>query len=162
MQLYKLTKEYESALNDLSSMEDLTPEMVADSLAALQGEVEEKGRAVAAFTLNVDADITALKEHEAAIAAKRKALEKRRDWMRDYLRENMERCGITKIESPYFNITLTKPRKQVVIDDESALPRDYMRVVESPDKTLIKQALDDKYTVPGAHLGEGKPGLRIK
>lgn len=162
MKLYELSEQYESALNELSNMEDLTPEVVTDSLAALKGDLEEKGRAVAAFTLNVDADIKTLKDHEDAIAAKRKTLEKRRDWMRDYLRENMEKCGITKIESPYFNITLTKPRKAVVIDDETALPRDYMRVVESPDKSLIKRAMDDGYEVPGAHMGEGKPGLRIK
>lgn len=162
MQLYKLADEYQQALNDLHSMDDLTPEIIEDSLAGMVGEIEDKSKAVAAFTLNIDAQISMLKEHEANISAKRKALEKRRDWMRDYLRENMERCGISKIESPYFNITLTKPRKQVVIDDESKLPRDYMRVVESPDKTLIKKAIDDGYEVPGARSVDSKPGLMIK
>lgn len=162
MQLYKLADEYQQALNDLHNMDDLTPEIIHDSLAGMVGEIEDKSKAVAAFTLNIDAQISMLKEHEATISAKRKALEKRRDWMRDYLRENMERCGISKIESPYFNITLTKPRKQVVIDDESKLPRDYMRVVESPDKTLIKKAIDDGYEVPGARMVDGKPGLMIK
>ena len=161
MKLYEIAKEYEGALNALSEM-DLTLEVVEDTLSAIKGEVVDKGRAVGAYILNLEADIGTLKEHESRIAARRKSLETRLNWLREYLRENMEKCGIKKIESPFFTATLLPPKESVVIDDLSLIPPDYKRIKEEADKTLITKAIKDGYEVKGAHLAPGKPGIRIK
>ena len=60
MSLYHMTEQYRAALAELSDA-DLPEEVVADTLEALEGELVQKGQAVAAFALNLGAEIEAIK-----------------------------------------------------------------------------------------------------
>ncbi len=82
----------------------------------------------------------------------------------EYLRNNMEASGISKIQCPLFSITLVAGRDSVAISDESAIPDDFLNVktVISPDKTAIAKALKDGQEVAGASLQRGQSSIRIK
>ena len=84
--------------------------------------------------------------------------------MREYLRTNMESCGISKITCPLFSITLGKPSKMVLITDEDKIPPDYLNIKTSvsPMKAEILKALKNGESVPGAEMGESKSRLIIK
>lgn len=103
-------------------------------------------------------------QHER-ISDRRKALEKRAENMREYLRTNMEKAGISEIKAldGSFTAKLGKGRPSVVIDDEDALPGDseFVRWTKAPNKTAIADAIKAGQEVPGAHL-ETKPSLTIK
>ena len=161
--LYQMVDEYREALAGLADM-DLDDQTMADTLEGLQGELVVKGQNVAAFALNLEAEARAMKEAEQRIAKRRRALENKSKHLRDYLRINMERSGITEISAndKSFKVKLMKGRPSCVIDDESALPPDYIEEVKTTkvDKRLITQAIKDGYEVPGAHL-ETKPALKI-
>lgn len=161
--LYQIVDEYRDALNELADM-DLDEQALADTLEGLQGEVTVKGQNVAAFILNMEAEAAAVKEVEQRLAKKRRAMENRSKSLRDYLRMNMERSGITEISAndKSFKVKLMKGRPSCVIDDEKALPPNYIEEVRTTkvDKRLITQAIKDGYEVPGAHL-ETKPALKI-
>lgn len=163
MKLYQLADEYQQALEVLDDPE-LPEEVVRDTLEALQGGLVQKGQAVAAFALNLAADIEALKAHEKRVAAKRKSLEGREEWLRTYLKSNMERCGISEIKAidGTFTAKLGKGRPSVVIDDEKLIPDDseFVRWTRSVDKTAIAAAIKAGQEVPGAHV-ETRPSLRI-
>jgi hypothetical protein len=143
---------------------ELPEEVVRDTLEALQGGLVQKGQAVAAFALNLSAEIEALKAHEKRVAAKRKTLEAREAWMREYLKSNMERCGISEIKAidGTFTAKLQKGRPSVVIDNEQLIPddSDFVRWTRSVDKTAIAAAIKNGQEVPGAHI-ETRPALRI-
>jgi hypothetical protein len=162
--LYQMVDEYREALTGLADM-DLDDQTLADTLEGLQGELVVKGQNVAAFTLNLEAEAAAMKEAEQRIAKRRRALENKAKGMRDYLRINMERAGITEISANdmSFKVKLMKGRPACVIDDEGSLPPDYIEEVTTTkvDKRLITQAIKDGYEVPGAHL-ETKPALKIE
>lgn len=162
--LYHMTEEYRQALQELSDA-DLPEDVVRDTLEALGGELIKKGEAVAAFALNLGAEIDAIKAVEKRISDRRKALEKRADNMREYLRTNMEKAGISEIKAldGSFTAKLGKGRPSVVIDDEDALPDDseFVRWTKAPNKTAIADAIKAGKEVPGAHL-ETKPSLTIK
>ena len=51
-----------------------------------------------------------------------------------------------------------------VVDDESALPDDYVRVKTtiSPDNVAILSALKEGVEVPGAHMAKTASSVRIK
>lgn len=161
--LYHMAEQYQQALIALSDPE-LPEEVVADTLEALEGELVQKGQAVAAFALNLGAEIEAIKAVEKRISERRKALEKREQRMRDYLRDNMERCGITEIKAVdgSFTAKLAKGRPSVVVDDESLIPDDssYVRWKREVSKTAIAEAIKNGQDVPGAHI-EIKPSLRL-
>lgn len=163
MSLYHMAEQYRTALAELTDAE-LPEEVVADTLEALEGELIQKGQAVAAFTLNLQAEIDAIKAVEKRISDKRKSLEKREAHLRDYLRVNMEKAGITEIKAidGSFTAKLQKGRPSVVIDDESLIPDDseYVRWKREVNKTAIAAAIQAGAEVAGAHL-ETRPALRL-
>jgi hypothetical protein len=163
MSLYHMTENYRAALVDLSDPE-LPEEVVADTLEALEGELIQKGQAVAAFALNLAAEVEAIKTVEKRIVERRRALENRVERVREYLRANMERAGITEIKAldGSFTAKLAKGRPSVVVDDESLIPDDseFVRWKREVSKTAIADAIKAGQEVPGAHI-EVRPSLRL-
>lgn len=153
--LYTIADQY---LQDLAKLQDLDmdPQTVADTLESLQGDLEAKATNVAMFVRNMEALAEQIKQAEAQMAARRKAIESRAESVRDYLLHNMQRTGISKIESPWFKIALRNNPPSVVVDDPELIPARYMRQAEppppAPDKKEIKAAIEFGENVPGARL----------
>lgn len=163
MKLYELTQQYSKALTVLSDT-DLPPEVVQDTLEGLQGEIQEKGKNVAAYFQNLEADVEAMKAAEQRIAQRRKAIENRVRQMKDYLLRNMEESGITEISCPEFTVKLGKNPASVEVDDINLLPERFVarKVVESPDKKAIKEMIQSGSEVPGARLITDKKRLIVR
>jgi hypothetical protein len=144
--------------------EDLPEDVLADTLESIQGEFEDKGIALGSVVQNIEAEIDALKAHKATIDQKIKTRTNKIAWLKNYLRENMTASGINKIECPLFSVTMRKPSKTVVVDDEDLVPDDYMsvKVVTAPDKKAIAAALKEGEEIPGCRLAEGQAGIIIK
>jgi len=158
LSLYELSSTYLEALDNLTDPElDLPIEAVNDTLEALGDEMETKAINVTKFMRNMEATAKAIKEAEAEMARRRKSLENRIKWMKDYLKGSMEHTGITKIECPYFKLSIQKNPASVVINDEKAIPDQFKEQVISwkIDKTAIKNALKTGETVTGAVLANG-------
>ena len=158
--LYQIADLY---LQDVAKLQDLDldEQTISDTLDGLSGTFEEKATNVALFTRNLEVLADQIKQAEQAMAARRKALENRADRIRKYLLENMQRTGITKIESPWFKIALAKNPPSVVVDDEDTLKfahPEFVKVVttESLDKTAIKEAIKAGQIVEGAHLQQSE------
>lgn len=157
--LYVLTAEYEAALAELAEL-DLPEDVVADTLEGLAGTLELKAQNVAAFVRNLEATAEAIKTAEGGMAKRRKAIENRSSGIRKYLLDNMLRAGITKIECPYFTLSIQKNPPSVVIDNPEELPQHFMKIPEppppTPDKTAIASAIKGGESVPGAHIEQGQ------
>ncbi|TQV82822.1 siphovirus Gp157 family protein [Aliikangiella coralliicola] len=164
MNLYKISKDYQDAFLAMADMDELDEEIINDTLSGIETEFNDKAIAVSGFFQNIEADIKAMKDAEKRIAARRKSKEKLVARMKDYLRENMEQCGIQKIECPEFRITLRKAMDVVTIDEIDDLPEDYVKtkIEKSADKTKLKADLKEGKSIPGAHLSKGKRSLLIK
>jgi uncharacterized protein YeeX (DUF496 family) len=163
MKLYEITDKYESAINELSKIEGLDQETINDTLESIEGEIVEKGKNVAAYFQNLDSSIREMKEAEKRIADRRKAMEKQSEGLKDYLRFNMEKSGVTKIECAEFKVTLGKPSKIVEVDIDQIDDGFIGRVVtEKVDKALVKKYLTSGEEVKGARLVDGKSRLIIK
>lgn len=161
--LFVLAKEHR-ALSDKLHDCDLDEQTILDTLEGESGDLVEKGKNVAAVFRNLESDAKQIKEAEQQLADRRKAIEKRAASLKEYLKTNMELSGIQKIECPWFVVSIAQNPEAVTVDDESAIPRDYFKEIPASfvlDKVLLKQAIKDGYTVPGAHLSRGT-SLRIK
>lgn len=152
--LYVLASEYMAVAEMLSDM-DLDSQTIHDTLESISGDLESKAINTAMFVRNLEASAAAIKEAEAAMSARRKAIENRAASVRQYLLDNMTRTGITKIECPFFKIAVRTNPESVVIDDESTIPADYLREIPAryePDKSAMKAAMQDGFAIPGARL----------
>ena len=153
--LYQIADAY---LQDVAKLQDmeLDEQTVSDTLDGLSGELEVKATNVAMFVRNLESLADQIKQAEAAMAARRKAIETRADNISKYLLDNMIRTGITKIESPYFKISVKSNPPSVVVDDAALIPSKYLRQAPppppAPDKKEIKAALEFGEKVPGCHL----------
>ena len=156
--LYEISQTYREALDVLTDPEnDLPAEVIADTLEGLQGTLEVKAIAVAQFFKNLESTAVAIKEAEQHMSQRRKAIENRVTSMKDYLKQNMESCGIQKIESPWFALSIAKNPVAVDVLDETAIPDQFVEIVTTRkiDKTAIKKAIESGAEVPGAVLTRG-------
>lgn len=154
--LYQIAAEYREQLAQLADL-DLPPEVVADTVESMQGEVEAKLRAVIAYSLELD-----ILANGAADAAKRmqdraKALQSRVDVLREYALYAMQLTGISEVITDEFAAKLAKKPPSVLILEGAELPDEFMRVktTREPDKALIKAALLAGRDVVDARLISG-------
>ena len=161
--LFEIATAYRALAEKLHDT-DLPDEVIEDTLEAESGDLVEKLTNIGFVIRNIDAEVSAMKDAEEKIAARRKSKENRIARLKAYALANMLSTGKTKIESPYFVISLRNNPESVVIDAESQIPQDYMREIPARfevDKQLVKQAIKDGYTVPGCHLTRTQ-SLQIK
>lgn len=161
--LFALTTEYREAAMKLAEL-DLPPEVVADTLESLSGELETKAQGVAMMARSLEADAAAVKQWSKDAADRAKAIESRAESLRDYLARCMEACGIEKISGPGVELSFRKS-SAVVIDGADLIPTEYMRQKPAPDPEPDKKAIADAIKagveVAGAHI-EQRRSLQIR
>ena len=137
---------------------------IHDTMQGIEAEFNDKALAVSHIILNFNSDIAALDVEIDRLTDRKRVIANRQKEIKEYLRTNMDAAGITKISCPLFSITFAKGRESVVVDDESAIPDDLMRVKTdmSPDKTAIAALLKSGGEVPGARLERGQSTIQIK
>lgn len=162
--LYELTDYYNKALTELLEIDGLDNDVFADTMSSIEGELLDKGKNVAAYFQNLDADIDAMKAAESRIKARRVIIESKSARLKEYLRFNMEQAGITKIECSEFSVSLRKGVDSVEVMDESLIPTQFIneKITRTPDKNSIKAAIKKGEEVEGARLVKGKSSLIIK
>ena len=162
--LYNIAAEYRAAAEKLAEL-DLDTETIADTLEGLSGDLETKAQNVAFLARNLESTAAAIKQAEADMAARRKAMENRADGLKRYIFESMKFAGIEKIECPHFRLSIKNNPAAVEIFEPGLVPASFMRTPEppppAPDKTAIKEALKAGQDVPGARLTSGQR-LEIK
>jgi predicted transcriptional regulator len=162
-QLYKISEDYQG-LMELVESGEVTTDMIADTLEGVQGMFEEKANAVVTIANQYERNLEMVQYEIDRLTAMKKALQGQRDSLKEYLRENMERTGITKIECPLFKITLRKATQTCEVLSEVDLPDDYVSVKTTiaPDKRKILADLKAGKEIPGAILATGKTSILIK
>ena len=156
--LYLLANEYRDAAMTLADL-DLPPEVVADTLESLSGDLEVKAQNVALMVRSFEAEAAAMKQWAKDANERAKAMEARAERMRDYLAGNLIVAGIEKISGPGISVGWRKS-SAVVIDEAGLIPAEYMRQKPppepEPDKKAIGDAIKAGLVVPGAHIEQRK------
>jgi len=156
--LYEISHDYLKALDLFTDPEaDIPLEAALDTLEGIEDQLQDKAVNVAKFMQNLEATAKAIKEAEQQMARRRRAMENRVRWLRDYLKYSMEAAGVTKIESPWFRLAVQKNPEAVEITNEAVVPADYKSEVVTVriDKATIREALKSGIEVPGAVLTQG-------
>lgn len=162
--LYNISEKY-ARLVEMSLDEDQPESMkeaIKNTLEAIEDDLNTKGINIAHVLQGYDNDIEVIKSERARLAEKIKTITRYKENLRNYLRENMERCNINKIMSPLFSVTLGKPSKSVIIDDIERIPDNYIIFEKKAKKKELKAAIEKGHTISGAYIEEGKHRIIIK
>jgi len=159
MKLYELTGSY---LQVLEMADELDPDVFADTLTSIQEAIEDKAENTAKLIKNLSADIDALKAEEKRLADRRKSLENKVNWLKQYLQQQMEFAGIDKVKRPTLTISIQNNPPSVEITNEKSVPSDFM-IPQDPkiDKKAILERLKNGEQIAGCALKQTK-GLRIR
>src|SRR5690554_3648844 len=95
MKLYELSQAYQ---NLLDMQDELDKQTFADTLESIQDEIEYKAENTAKMIRAMEAEAKALKEEEERLAHRRKLIEKRIKWLKEYLIENLEIAGKDQVK----------------------------------------------------------------
>lgn len=153
--LYEIASDYKKAIQELENM-DLPIEAIRDTLEGMQGDLAVKARNIIAFAQNLEALAEEIKKAEENMSHRRKVIQNRAESIREYVKDCMENAGVTKVETPWFAISVKKNPPSVEIVDEMAIPEIYKKTPPpppaKPDKKLIADILKGGQEVPGAKL----------
>lgn len=155
--LYQLSVDYQMLLQRLSDA-DLDATTIADTidstglLDSFQDKaqnIEYVARSLEMFSPAIDAEIKRLKELKASRENKATAL-------REYLKTNMVKCGIDRIDAGLFKIRIQANPPSVEVYEPGLITNQYMRQPPipppAPDKNLIARDLKLGMEVQGARL----------
>jgi|ERR1700727_1972633 len=162
MKLFEIATEYQNIF--ANTFDEETGEVNENAIALLEilkDDIKEKGIAVASYIKNLDAERKAIEEAKKAMAEREARLDRRVTYLTSYLQSNMERCGISEINCPYFAIKLKKCPVSVDVLDENAIPETYKKTksLVSVDKVKLKEEMLAGVIVQGAAL---KQNMRLE
>jgi hypothetical protein len=155
-----------------------TTEALQLALDSLQIDFQEKALGCAHYVLNEEADIDAIDTELERLKKMKQSKENKIEWLKAYLKTQMEIIGKDKIQTPLRKIAIQNNPKSVNITDENIIPDAYKKftvtlsdskylqdvLIAAPDskvdmsisKTKIKEALEQGVGVQGAEIIQGK------
>lgn len=159
LKLYEIANEYQKAFDKLSEME-LSPEVVADSLAAIGGQFEDKAKAVVSYIKNLECEILAIQAASSMLEKRHDAHREKAEALKKYLLKSMQSIGLDKINDPINPVSLRKNPPKLVIDNEETLKAYtalWKKIPETQelDKKMLKDCLSSDMKIEGAHLERG-------
>lgn len=143
-----------AAYPELAEDEDLRADMLEGSTSAY-----EVLRRLVGIERDADSMAKAVAARISDLQARKARNEKRKEAMRALMLRVMRAADIKKAPLPEATVSVGRKAASVEIEDETSIPPRFLRVVKSPDKTAIKEALLAGKAVRGAKMGE--PGETI-
>ncbi|MEX5606864.1 siphovirus Gp157 family protein [Pseudomonas protegens] len=185
-ELYALTGQM-AALAALADTDDEgLRQAIQDTMDGIKGEFEVKADSIVMLRRNIEGDIDAIDKEVDRLNELKRIKKNTVGQISDYLRRNMEAADIKSIKRPLFTITLALSPEKVIVDDEKAVPDEFvsLKSVITPDKKTIAVRLKEirdhneavrKRMAAGedaeaelleepswAHLERGESSIRIK
>lgn len=159
--LFDITKEFQQ-LYELATDPEVDPDVFSDTLEALTGELEVKGRGYVCVIKQLEMEAKQAKEISQQFTDKQKLRENRIKHMKDTLLYAMTKIGMDQIEAGEWTIKVQKNGglQPMVINGE--VPHNYTIIVEEPNKEKIRKALENGEKLDFAHLEERGKHISIK
>lgn len=162
--LYKITDKFIGLMNKAESGE-LTEEEYNKLGEELAIELQNKGTNIVGYALNEESLIDAIDIQIKRLQEFKKSKQNNLDKFKEYVKDNMERLGITKMDTELGTLSIAKNPMSVEIINEDEIPKEYKQevITEKIDKTAIKKHFKETgEMIPGINIIDDKTSLRIK
>lgn len=149
MKLYEIDSAIQAVYDQIEQNDGVLPDELESLLDGLQMERETKISNIVLLLKNIDGDCTKLAVEISLLQKKYKALENRKQSVRNYLAYAVGEGNKFKdaISSIYW-----QQRESVDVSDVESLPDMFVHVEKTPDKGLIKQYLEGGCHIAGCQI----------
>lgn len=164
LSLYNITNKFVE-LMDKAQDGELTEEEYNELGNELALELKNKSSNIIGYIKNSELLLEAMKAEEKRLADIRKQGEKKLNKFYEYVKENMERLGLTEIPTELGKLKIAKNPISVEIENEDEVPSEYKTEVVTVkiDKTKIKNDFKETGEIPnGVRILTNNTSLRIK
>lgn len=159
MTLHKLTEQYLELL-DMAAEAD--PEVFADTLEGIEGEIEEKADGYGKVIRELSGDIAKVQAEIDRLTDRKKTMVNNLGRLKDSLQAAMEATGKCRIKTDMFSFWIQKNPPVVQVVDEKKIPEQFWKQPAPVlDKTELKKYLNQNGNQEYAELVQAT-SLRIK
>ena len=157
--MYELKGKYRELMDDMQNGAD--PEVIRDTLEAIEGEIEVKAENYAKIIRQLESDISGMKAEIERLSERKRSLENHVAYLKGNLEDAMIMTGKEKFRTDLFSFGIQNNPPTVVIDDPTSIPAQFL-IPQEPkaDKKGMKDYLKDNQASWG-HLEQTR-GLRIR
>lgn len=164
MTLYEITSDYMQLMQMMEDPE-MNPQILADTMEGIEGELEVKAESYAKVMKNLEADVVGIKAEIDRLSERKKTIENNIKRMKESLQFSMETTGKTKFKTELFSFSVRNNAPKVVMDEEyiENVPERFLKYKDPEiNRTAIKEAIQGGENLEGlAHLEQSK-SLTIK
>lgn len=161
--LYKITNNFIELMDKAESGEisEVEYNQLGEELAL---ELQNKSSNIIGFIRNSESYIEASKAEEKRLAERRKSIENRMDKFKEYVKQNMEKLNLEKVDTEIGTLSLRKNPISVEIIDEDKIPAEFKTIVQTvkTDKKAIADAFKSTgELIEGVKINTENKSLRI-
>ena len=161
MTLYDLTGEY---MELLAMMEDpdVDPEVLQDTMEAIDGEIEYKAEGYVCVAKELEAEADKFDKEIERLIRNRDSLRNNAKRVKATLLNAMDLIDKPKITTEHFKVSIAKNGGLQPMKITGEIPEDYLLYKPEPDNKKIREALDSGLVLDFAHLEERGRHLNIR
>ncbi|HFJ4329017.1 TPA: siphovirus Gp157 family protein [Serratia liquefaciens] len=159
-----LAADYAKFQELIETSEDLTPEMIADTLEGIEGALGDKLDGAFTYVRNLEGLAKTVDEEVKRLTERKRSFENRAKSIRKYVLACLLASGQDSLKTTTNTFTARKGVASVVIDNADLLPDELVTVqtLVAPDKKAIKEAIENGVDVKGAHIEIGERSLQVR
>jgi len=109
-----------------------------------------------------DAQIAGIEKRMDALKSRRDRLRLRKEALRKLMQRIMSAAGLRKVQLPEATLFVRAAPRSVIVTDEGAIPKEYLKVTTTVDKAALLDALKAGTRVPGAMLSNGGEMVSVR
>ena len=162
--IFELTEQWQ-VLREMASDPDVDPQIWADTMEGLEGELEYKADGYAKVMADMDAEADGLDKQIKRLQERKKTLETHKDALKKNLEMMMRATGKTKFKTELFSFGIQKNPASLKINDGityNDVPAEYLKFIDPDiDKAKVKEAIKNGQEFDWCHM-EQTEGLRIR
>lgn len=164
LKLYEVTDKF-ITLFEKAQTEELTEEEIQEQGNELALALKNKSQNIIAYDREMQLTTIALDTEIKRLTELKKAIENKSEKFKEYVKNNMEKLGVEKIETAIGNLSIKKNPPSIEILSEEDVPSEFKKekLTITIDKTAIKKHFNETgEIIPGTTVITDKTRLEIK